>query len=248
MGINAFGIDLGSSNIRIYNGNDDSYMMEKNMIAIEGRDTLFAYGDSAYEMYEKAPDNISVSYPVVNGVIADIVNMNTLVHYFISDLGGGSIRPADYYITVPDDVTEVEQRAFYDLILDSNVKARNVYTVQKACADAVGMDIDVKNSQGIFIVDVGFQTTEISLLSLGGIVASRLISGHISHTEQIEIERMMNTGFVCSGLNFEKVIFLAIGPTIIKSRTKATGIIIGSSWNAIRKTELETPPIASAML
>ncbi|SCX92989.1 rod shape-determining protein MreB [Lachnospiraceae bacterium XPB1003] len=175
MGINAFGIDLGSSNIRIYNGNDDSYMMEKNMIAIEGRDTLFAYGDSAYEMYEKAPDNISVSYPVVNGVIADIVNMNTLVHYFISDLGGGSIRPADYYITVPDDVTEVEQRAFYDLILDSNVKARNVYTVQKACADAVGMDIDVKNSQGIFIVDVGFQTTEISLLSLGGIVASRLI-------------------------------------------------------------------------
>ena len=98
MGINAYGIDLGSSNIRIYNGNDDSYMMEKNMIAVEGKDTLFAYGDSAFDMYEKAPDNITVSYPVVNGVIADIRNMDTLIHYFISDLCKGNIKPADYYI------------------------------------------------------------------------------------------------------------------------------------------------------
>jgi rod shape-determining protein MreB len=175
MGINAYGIDLGSSNIRIYNGNDDSYVMEKNMIAVEGKDTLFAYGDSAFDMYEKAPDNITVSYPVVNGVIADIRNMDTLVHYFINDLCKGSIKPADYYIAVPNDVTEVERRAFYDLVLDSNVKARNVYIVEKAVADAVGMDIDVKTSQGVFMIDIGYQTTEISLLSLGGIVASRLI-------------------------------------------------------------------------
>lgn len=175
MGINAYGIDLGSSNIRIYNGNDDSYMMEKNMIAVEGKDTLFAYGDSAFDMYEKAPDNITVSYPVVNGVIADIRNMDTLVHYFINDLCKGSIKPADYYIAVPNDVTEVERRAFYDLILDSNVKARNVYIVEKAVADGVGMDIDVKTSQGVFMIDIGYQTTEISLLSLGGIVASRLL-------------------------------------------------------------------------
>ena len=83
MGISAYGIDLGSSNIRIYNGNDDKFMMEKNMIAIEGRDTLLAYGDSAFDMYEKAPDNITVSFPVVDGVIADIRNMDTLVHTLI---------------------------------------------------------------------------------------------------------------------------------------------------------------------
>lgn len=61
------------------------------------------------------------------------------------------------------------------------------------------------------------------------IVAVRLMSGHISQIEQIEIERMMNTGFVDFTSNLEKVIFLAIGPTMKKSRTKATGAIIGSS-------------------
>ncbi len=175
MGISAYGIDLGSSNIRIYNGNDDKFMMEKNMIAIEGRDTLLAYGDSAFDMYEKAPDNITVSFPVVDGVIADIRNMDTLVHFFINDLCKGSIKPADYYITVPNNITEVERRAFYDLVLDSNVRAKKVYIVEKAVADGIGMDIDVKTSQGVFMVDIGYQTTEISLLSLGGIVASRLI-------------------------------------------------------------------------
>ncbi len=173
--MNAFGIDLGSSNIKIYNGCDDTYFMEKNMIAIQGRDTLFAYGDSAFDMYEKAPDNIQVSYPVINGVIADINNMNTLIRYFISDLSKGGIRPADYYIAVPTDVTEVERRAFFDLVRDSNVKAKRVWVVEKALADGLGMDIDVKTSRGVLIVDVGFDTTEISLISLGGIVLSRLI-------------------------------------------------------------------------
>ncbi len=173
--MNAFGIDLGSSNIKIYNGCDDTYFMEKNMIAIQGRDTLFAYGDSAFDMYEKAPENIQVSYPVVNGVIADIKNMDTLIHYFVNDLTRGGIRPADFYMAVPTDVTEVERRAFLDLIRDSNVKAKRIWTVEKALADGLGMDIDVKTSRGVLIVDVGYDTTEISLLSLGGIVLSRLI-------------------------------------------------------------------------
>ena len=173
--MNAFGIDLGSSNIKIYNGCDNTYFMEKNMIAIKGRDSLFAYGDSAFDMYEKAPEDITVSYPVVNGVIADINNMNTLIHYFVNDLSRSGIRPADYYIAVPTDVTEVERRAFLDLIRDSNVKAKRVLVVEKAIADGLGMDIDVKTSRGVLVINVGYDTTEISLLSLGGIVLSRLI-------------------------------------------------------------------------
>ncbi len=173
--MNAFGIDLGSSNIKIYNGCDNTYFMEKNMIAIKGRDSLFAYGDSAFDMYEKAPEDITVSYPVVNGVIADINNMNTLIHYFVNDLSRNGIRPADYYIAVPTDVTEVERRAFLDLIRDSNVKAKRVLVVEKAIADGLGMDIDVKTSRGVLVINVGYDTTEISLLSLGGIVLSRLI-------------------------------------------------------------------------
>ena len=106
---NVFGIDLGTNNIKIYNKSDDSIMVEKNMIAIENKSTLFAYGNSAFDMYEKAPSNIHISYPLCNGVIADIKNMETIVRYFIQDLMKGSIKPADYYIAVPTDVTDVEK-------------------------------------------------------------------------------------------------------------------------------------------
>ena len=175
MSNNAFGIDLGTSNIKIYNRTDDTILVEKNMIAIENKKTLFAYGDSAFEMYEKAPGNIHISYPLSNGVIADIKNMELLIKYFLNDLTRSNVKPADYYIAVPTDVTEVEKRAFYDLIRDAGVKARRIIIEKKAVADGLGLDIDVKNSQGVLIVNVGFDTTEISILSLGGIVLSRLI-------------------------------------------------------------------------
>ena len=76
---------------------------------------------------------------------------------------------------MPTDVTEVEKRAFYDLIKGANVKAKKIMVVEKAVADGLGLDIDVKNSQGVLVVNVGYETTEISILSLGGIVLSRLI-------------------------------------------------------------------------
>lgn len=172
---NVFGIDLGTNNIKIYNRADDTILVEKNMIAIENKNNVFAYGDSAFDMYEKAPSNIHISYPLSNGVIADIHNMEKIVRFFLNDLTGNSIKSADYYIAVPTDVTEVEKRAFYDLIRDANVKSKKIMVVEKAVADGLGLDIDVKNSQGVLIVNVGFDTTEISILSLGGIVLSRLI-------------------------------------------------------------------------
>ncbi len=175
MASSAYGIDLGTSNIKIYGKGETDVLTQKNMIAIEGKDYLFAYGDEAFEMYEKAPANIHISYPLCNGVIADINNMQTLVKCFISQMCDGQVKPADYYIAVPTDVTEVEKRAFYDLVKNSNVKARKIMVVEKAIADGLGMDIDVKTSQGILVVDVGFDTTEISILSLGGIVLSKLI-------------------------------------------------------------------------
>ena len=175
MANNAFGIDLGTCNIKIYNRGDDDVFVEKTMIAIENKKTLFANGNSAFEMYEKAPSNISISYPLSNGVIADIQNMETLIKYFMGDLMKNNVRPADYYIAVPWDVTEVEKRAFKDLIKESNVKARKVMVVDKAVADGLGLGIDVKNAQGVLVVNVGFDTTEISILSLGGIVLSKLI-------------------------------------------------------------------------
>lgn len=175
MALSAYGIDLGTCNIKIYSKSDDSIMTQKNIIAIENKNFLFAYGDPAFDMYEKAPGNIQISYPLCNGVIADIKNMQTLVKCFITDLCKGNVKPADYVIAVPTDVTEVEKRAFYDLVKNANVKAKKVMVVEKAIADGLGLDIDVKNSQGVLVVNIGYDTTEISILSLGGIVLSKLI-------------------------------------------------------------------------
>ncbi len=172
---NAFGIDLGTRTIKIYNSHSDNVVVEKNMIAIEDKRNLFAYGDSAFEMFEKAPSNIEISYPLCNGVIADIKNMQMLLRNFVLDCNKGAVKPAEFYIAVPSDITAVEKRAFSDLVKDANVKAKKIMRVEKAVADGLGLDIDVKNAQGILVVNVGFHTTEISILSLGGIVLSRLI-------------------------------------------------------------------------
>ncbi len=206
MANNVFGIDLGTSNIKIYNKNDDGIMVEKNMIAIENKNTLFAYGNSAYEMYEKAPSNINISFPLNNGVIADIKNMEILIKYFISDLSKGGVKPADYYIAVPTDVTEVEKRAFYDLIRDAGVKAKKIMVVEKAVADGLGLDIDVKNSQGVLVVNVGYDTTEISILSLGGIVLSRLIKvGGLKFDDAIRAAVRKEFSLIIGGKTAENV-------------------------------------------
>ena len=206
MANNVFGIDLGTSNIKIYNRADDSVMVEKNMIAIENKKTFFAYGDSAFDMYEKAPGNIVTSYPVSNGVIADIKNMETLLKYFISDLSGGNIKPADYFVAVPTDVTEVEKRAFYDLIKESGVKAKKIMVVEKAVADGLGLDIDVKNSKGVLVVNIGYDTTEISILSLGGIVLSKLIkTGGLKFDEAIRNAVKREFSLVIGGKTAENV-------------------------------------------
>ena len=203
MSTNAFGIDLGTSNIKIYSAADDTIMIEKNMIAIQNKKNVFAYGDSAYEMYEKAPGNIQISYPLCNGVIAD---METLIRFFITDMSKGNVKPADFYIAVPTDITEVEKRAFYDLIKDANVKARKIMVVEKAVADGLGLDIDVKNSQGVLVVNVGHDTTEVSILSLGGIVLSRLIkTGGLKFDEAIRGAVRKEYGLLIGGKTAEGI-------------------------------------------
>jgi rod shape-determining protein MreB len=132
--------------------------------------------------------------------------MEILVRFFVSSIQKGSLKPAEYYIAVPTDVTEVEKRAFYDLIKEANVKARKIMVVEKAVADGLGMDIDVKNSQGVLVVNVGYETTEISILSLGGIVLSRLIKvGGMKFDEAIRSAIRREFSLIIGGKTAESV-------------------------------------------
>ena len=103
-----FGIDLGTSNIKIYNQSTNQVINEKNVIAIINKKDLFAYGDDAYLMHEKAPANINVSYPVHFGVIADYKHMQILLSEFLKKMNKSKLKYADIIIAVPTDITEVE--------------------------------------------------------------------------------------------------------------------------------------------
>ncbi len=172
----AIGIDFGTSSIKFYKNGEGVILHEKSVIAMYNKNHTFAVGNEAFEMYEKAPVHIEVSYPVKNGVIADIGNMQAMIDYFFQELDGKrKLKGADYYIAVPTDITEVEKRAYFELISNTNLKPKKIYVVEKPIADALGMSLDITKSTGTLVVDIGANTTEISVLSLGGIVLSRLI-------------------------------------------------------------------------
>lgn len=176
MASRAFGIDFGTSTIKIYKKGQGIVLDERNIIAISDNKNVIASGNDAFEMYEKAPANIHVSYPVRNGVIADVANMMTLLHHFMYRIGGSKkIGSADYIVATPTDITEVERRSFYDLIASSNLKVGKIKIVEKPIADALGAGLDIMTAKGVMIVDIGADTTEVSILSLGGIVLSKLI-------------------------------------------------------------------------
>lgn len=172
-----FGIDFGTSMIKIYKKGEGIVLDQKNVIAIADRKKVIAVGDEAYEMFEKAPINIVVTYPVKYGVVADIANMQALLNQFLNQINPSrsKFNSTDFIIAVPNDITEVEKKAFFDLVANSNAKAKTIRVVEKPIADAVGVGLDVTTARGVMTIDIGADTTEISIMSLGGIVISKLI-------------------------------------------------------------------------
>lgn len=175
MNNNIYGIDLGTCNMKVFCKSTGKVLNEKNTIAIVNKNQMYAYGDAAYAMYEKAPETINVTFPIVNGVIADFNNVQTMIFDFLEKNAKGKIHGAEYIVAVPTDITEVEKKAFFDLFYKSKAKPKNVLLCEKPIADAVGLGIDVNEPTGVMIVDIGADTTEISVISLGGLVLSDLL-------------------------------------------------------------------------
>lgn len=175
MSNNVYGIDLGTSNLKIFCKSTGKVINEKNTVAIVNKDELYAFGDEAYAMYEKAPESIQVSFPVVTGVIADYNNMQTMICELLEKHMRSRIKSAEFIVAVPTDITEVEKKAFFDLFYKSDFRPRSVLLCEKPIADGVGLGLDVNSPTGYMIVDMGADTTEISVISLGGLVLSELL-------------------------------------------------------------------------
>ena len=169
-----YGLDLGTYEIKVFDKKNDSIWHQKNAIAMKNRKYIFAVGNEAYDIFEKAPADIRVVFPMRSGVIAHFDDMQYLLGSLLES-DRRSVFGAEYVVAVPTDVTEVEKKAFYDLVLHSQARAKSVRIVEKGLADAVGFGMDVTGEKGIFVANFGGGTTELSVLSLGGMVMNRLL-------------------------------------------------------------------------
>lgn len=169
------GVDLGTANTLVYVKGRGIVLQEPSVVALDRESgTVLAVGSEAKRMIGRTPGNIVAIRPMKDGVIADFDVTQTMLRYFIAKAHPrrALLRPR-VVIAVPSGVTEVEKRAVIDATLQAG--AREAHTIEEPMAAAIGAGLPVQEPTGNMIVDIGGGTTEVAIISLGGIVASRSI-------------------------------------------------------------------------
>lgn len=171
------GIDLGTANTLVFVKGKGIVVREPSVVAIRtDTKTIEAVGEQAKKMIGRTPGNIRAVRPMKDGVIADFETTATMIKYFIrSAQKQKSLFPRhpNVMICVPSGITAVEKRAVEDAAKQAG--AREAYTIEEPFAAAIGADLPVWEPTGSMVVDIGGGTTEVAVISLGGIVTSRSI-------------------------------------------------------------------------
>lgn len=165
------GIDLGTANVLVFLPNKGIVVNEPSVVAVDMYDnSILAVGNQAKEMIGRTPDGIKAVRPIRDGVIADYRMTEALIGYLIHKVSGRIriFRP-DCIISVPASITSTEKRAVIEVAL--NVGARNAYVVKEPILAALGAGIPIDVPSGSMVIDIGGGTTEVGVISLGGIVA-----------------------------------------------------------------------------
>lgn len=166
------GIDLGTKNTLVYSGDKGIIINEPSVVAVNVRtDEILAVGDEAKKMVGKTPGHIQAIKPLVDGVISDFEVTEKMLKYFIDKAHSENFtlvpRPR-VVIGIPLDITEVEKKAVEDAAKSAG--ARQVYLVEESMAAAIGARLPVVDATATMVVDIGGGTTEIAVISLGGVV------------------------------------------------------------------------------
>ncbi len=161
----ACGLDLGTDTVKIRDKNGKKFLYNRNIIAMRENGSVLAYGDSAYNVFEKQPETIRVVWPMVNGVIANLTEMDLLLAHLLKRFGGGS----SLLIAVPSEITQVERRAFFQ-VMKGSIRAGSIRLVEKGLADAISASLPVLSSGGHMVVNIGADTTEITVISSGKVI------------------------------------------------------------------------------
>lgn len=167
------GIDLGTANSLVYLAGEGVVLNEPTVVAVSLEDNhIVAVGSEAKEMLGRTPGNIVATRPLREGVIADYVVTEAMLRHFIQKVAGRSLffKP-EVMICVPAGVTQVERRAVLDATMAAG--ARVAYLIEEPLAAAIGAKIPIATPSGNMIVDIGGGSTEVAVISLGGIVVSK---------------------------------------------------------------------------
>lgn len=167
------GIDLGTANTLVHVKGKGIVLREPSVVAISKKNhAILAVGDAAKSMIGRTPGDIVAIRPMKDGVIADFDVTQSMLRYFIKKaMVKGIFGKPRVLVCVPSGVTEVEKRAVEDATLQAG--AKEAYLIEEPMAAAIGADLPVEEPSGSMVVDIGGGTSEVAVISLGGIVTSK---------------------------------------------------------------------------
>ena len=189
------GIDLGTANILVTLKGKGIVLKEPSVVAIDRRTgNIVATGNEAKEMLGRTPERIKAIRPLKDGVIADFTATQLMLKNIIGKVGKRySIGRPRVVVGVPSGITEVEERAVEEAVAQAG--AKEVYLIEEPMAAAIGASLDVSEPSGNIVVDIGGGTTEVAVISLGGIVVShslRIAGDELDEDIVNYIKREMN--------------------------------------------------------
>ncbi len=166
------GIDLGTTTTLVFLPNKGVVLYEPSVVAVSEQDNrILAVGIEAKKMIGKTPDNIIAYRPMKDGVIADYRVTEAMLRYFIDKaLGKWNLFKPEVMLSVPAGVTSTERRAVVEAAMKAG--AKNAYVVKEPILAAIGAGISIHEPMGRMVVDIGGGTTDVAVISLGGIVSS----------------------------------------------------------------------------
>jgi len=168
------GIDLGTASILVYVKGKGIVLQEPSVVAIDNNTNKFlAVGEDARNMLGRTPGNIVAIRPLKDGVISDYNITERMLKYFIQKALGNMLFKPRVVVCVPSGVTEVEKRAVIEA--SNEAGAIRTYLIEEPIAAAIGAGLDITEPEGNMIIDIGGGTTDVAVISLGGIVVSKSI-------------------------------------------------------------------------
>jgi len=242
------GIDLGTANTLVFVPKKGIVLNEPSVVAISEIDKkVLAVGNEAKEMLGRTPDSIIAYRPMRDGVIADYRVTEAMLRYFIDKaMGRFSIIKPDVLVSVPASVTSTERRAVIEAA--TRAGAKNAYVIKEPILAAIGAGIPIQEAKGHMIADIGGGTTDVAVISLGGIVASTSVKCAGNKLDAAIADYIKKTFNLAIGDHTAELIKIQIGSAIpldeelgmiVKGRDFITGLP--------RSTEIKTNEIVKAI-